>query len=398
MSLADLKSGLATVTADSPVVVTIQGGTTYMLVAGDLDTPLGVTPLPPPLVIAYQVTVNVPVGQTLNLRKSASTSAAILETLAHGTTLDVIAPGTPIAGGSYQWLHVCAPDKQVGYVAQQFTTKVVLPSVLGLHSLLDGRSKVEAFIAAGAKLASITIVGDTGYANLMAQSVGTVIYRPWPDVSPTIPDDDASAETYGSAFIDQMFARLDATGDLDLQPDIYIQPVNEPTFKIGSNGFWLGCMKNLTARGRKCAMGAYAVGGPEPADWQTMETALAYCKANNHIVCLHAYSKDGTPAGQLSDPNDLQYYEMRFVRLYGSVPISAQPPLVISEFAGQFKTGQFQGTDALLSVATAYKAATAQYNYLIGINLWTAGAESGEWASSSIDTALTDQRTIALFS
>lgn len=373
--------------------------------ASDLQAALGVkyvppTPPPPPSIPAGQARVTIAV----NVR--ATPAGAIVGGFAAGTIVQTLNDVQPVQkaldGTLYTWEHVQgvpigSKALLTGYVASAFLVAVPPPSKLGLHSLLDGRSKVQAFITAGAKLASITIVGDAGYANLMAQSVSTVIYRPWPDVSPTIPDDDPSAEVYGSAFIDQMFARLDATGDLDLQSDIYIQPTNEPAFKSGSNGFWLGCLKNLTERGRKCAMGAYSVGAPEPADWQTMVPALEYAKANNHIVCLHAYCKDGTPAGQLSDQADQQYFELRFPRLFAAVPVSAQPSLVISEFAGQFKTGQFQGTDALLKVAAAYQAAIAPYQYVLAFNLWTAGAESGEWQASSIDSALADPRIVQLF-
>jgi hypothetical protein len=60
---------------------------------------------------------------------------------------------------------------------------------------------------------------------------------------------------------------------------------------------------------------------------------------------------------------------------------------VISEFAGEFKTGQFQGADNLLKVAAAFQTAIAPYSYLMGFNLWTVGSLGG-WQASSIDSAL----------
>jgi hypothetical protein len=89
----------------------------------------------------------------------------------------------------------------------------------------------------------------------------------------------------------------------------------------------------------------------------------------------------------LSAPDQRQYYELRYKRLYVAVPPSARPPLVISEFQGEYSRGKFQGTDALINLCTAFEAAAASDDYLIGYNVWTVGSAGG-WSDASIDSAL----------
>jgi hypothetical protein len=259
--------------------------------------------------------------------------------------------------------------------------------------LQDGASKALAFAqklaSAGKPLPSATVINDANLATqLAAGNVGHVIYRylTGSGDDPTIPTDATAALAYGQSFTNQRLAL--PAGWNNLRGDnVYVQIANEVKWTPGHAGFWQGVMQALEAQGRKAAICAYAVGQPEPNEWQTLTSTLQYAMAHGHIACLHSYCKDGTPPSQLSGTNDQQFYELRFPTLYAAVPEDARPPLIISEFAGEFKTGKFQGSDALLKVAAAYQAAIAPYPYVLGFDLWTVGTLGG-WQNSSIDSAL----------
>ncbi len=397
-TLADLKLGLSEFTADNPVKVSIAGGSMYDLLTSDLDTPLGVTPKMPPVVftVAYQAKANT----SVNVRQHPTTSALIELTLTPGETVNV-ATDVPQTANGHTWVRVRTASGVIGWCAQEFLDKVIVQPPapvthrLGLHSLLDGRSKVEDFVARGAQLASITVVGDAGYANTMAQAVPYTIYRPAAPLNPLIPDDPMQAEAFGHEFVRTAFAADNELGDVDLQ--VYVLLVNEVKFTPGHGGFWLGYQKELLQMGRKAAIGGYGVGQPEPTEWASLTSALQFAQANGNVVCLHSYCSPTAQPGQLSAPADQPFYELRFPRLYAAVPADARPPLIISEFAGEEKTGRFTGTDNLLSLLIAYLTAIALYVYVVSVNLWTAGAESGEWQPSSIDSALTDSRVVDLY-
>lgn len=426
-AIADLKTILTQAGAADPIAVTLNGQT-LTLTASDLATAIGGNTAPH--VASRATTTN-----RLRLHDSPALAANVLETIEVGGLVAVL--DTPlVAADGLTWANIRAPGNQTGWCAAQYLTPILVtgpaplppppqppaaPSetltgsttmsgpmptqpivqpvvpiarrLVGLHILQDGASKALALAqqlaGAGKPLASATVINDANLATqLAAGRVGYVIYRylTGSGDDPTIPTDSAAALAYGQLFTNQRLALPGGWNNLR-GSNVYVQIANEVKWTPGHAGFWQGVMQALEAQGRKAAICAYAVGQPEPNEWQTLTSTLQYAMAHGHIVCLHAYCRDRTPPGQLSAAGDQQYYELRFPHLYGAVPDNARPPLIISEFAGEFKTGQFQGADALLKVAAAYQNAIAPYPYVIGFNLWTVGSLGG-WQGSSIDGAL----------
>jgi hypothetical protein len=407
MSLDELKGALV-VTSAGQARIALSNGAALQVIANDLAGALGLDVNPN---VRYEAVTNA----ALRLRAFPGATAQIFLMMAVGTHLEVLS--TPaVWDGGLAWAHVRLGDGREGWCAQEYLDKVVVPPPLpsarqsiGLHFLEDAMPQAQALLATGAKLASATVVDNAGLANLLAQTVPYVIFRKWPDNEGlAIPDDATAAEAYGRQWVVQRFNADNQLGDVDL--GVYVQLVNEVPWSPGHGGFWLGVLKELTAMGRKGAIGCYGVGYPEPltamssahpdyaaameaamaeqvAQWTTLIPALRYAKANGHVVCLHAYCKPGTPAGQLSDPNDRQYYELRAVRLYAAVPEDAQPDLIFGECASEFSRGKFQGTNNLIGFARLFGAAVALYKFVKGLDLWTLG-KAGGWEDACIDTAL----------
>ncbi|MHB8625582.1 MAG: SH3 domain-containing protein [Aggregatilineales bacterium] len=417
-TIADLKLVLTQAGAADPIAITLNGQT-LMLNTSDLAAALGANTAPN---VAYRATTT----NRLKLHDSPALTANVLETMAVGELMAVLDTQQVIADG-LAWANVRAPDNQTGWCAVQYLAPilvtgpapspasqpslptdpsapvVVTPSapvqptvptarrLVGLHILQDGASKALSFAqkltAAGKPLPSATVINDANLATqLAAGNVRYVVYRylTGSGDDPSIPTDDASALVYGQVFTNQRLAL--PAGWNNLKGDnIYVQIANEVKWTPGHAGFWQGVMQALEAHGRKAAICAYAVGQPEPNEWQTLTTTLQYAAAHGHIVVLHSYCALNTPIGELS--TDGSDYELRFVRLYNSVPKTARPMLVISEFAHEFTRGKFEGTDALLKITGLYQAAIAPYSYVAGFNLYTAG-KLGGWDTSCIDSAL----------
>ncbi len=333
-----------------------------------------------------------------NVNLRSTPAGIIIRTLPSGTTVtELVTPTVEAAIGSttYDWQAVRLNTNELGWLALQFIATPPAPAQqagVGLHCLEN--ANLSALLASGAKLASATIVDNVGLANqLVANGVPYVLFRRWPDNQDlAIPNDPTQAEAYGHARVRARFAADSQLGAVDLRA--YICEDNEVSWSPGHGAFWLGTLRELTAMGRKGALGCYGIGYPEPAQWATMIPALQFAAANGHIVNLHCYCAQGTPLGQLS--SDTADYELRFVRLYNAVPADARPPLIIGECAHEFSRGLFEGTDQLVKFVELFSAAVSPYPYVKGFNLWTAG-NAGGWDTSCIDSALSDPRVLAFF-
>lgn len=388
MSAIDLiKTELSQATTGN-VLLTIPGQPSVSVPIDDLATALGVTRTPPQPVI-YQAKCNTPMN--LRLHSAPNFDSNVIGSILFNEVVGVLGDA-PVSADNYVWLRVQKGNGLTGYAAQQYLDKIV-PSApapttrrkLGIHCLQDARLAVDAWLASGARPTSATVVNDAGLANELAARGITTIYR-FEDGNQAIsvPTDPVAAQSYGHSIVAERFSRGQYAS---VNRQVYIQIENEDPWSAGHPAFWLGVLTELDARGYKGVIGAYGVGHVEVNEMQAMIPALEYAKTHGHIMALHAYCKDGTPAGQLSAPDQRPYYELRYKRLYAAVPPSARPPLVISEFQGEYSRGKFQGTDALISLCTAFEAAAAGDDYLIGYNVWTVGSAGG-WGDACIDSAL----------
>ena len=362
------------------------------VVVAPVPTP---APTPTPVVTKTPVTVNHRAyvnTSLLHVRAAGSTTAVILGSLMQNTMVDVYSD-LPIVDALYTWAHVKSGALE-GWCAQQFLTTGTPPVAAtvtpvatvaakpkrktGLHVFEDGNAAIA--FAAAHPVQSVTILNALKMTSQFP-TVPYVLYRVWPDqFSP--PSDPTQASAYGTKLATDRWPSF-AGAD----PRAYIEITNEGGWNTGSNEFWLAVMQFFEAHGRKVALGVYSVGNPEPDQWAQMAPALRHAKANGHIVALHAYCGPDTPPGQLTGVNS-QYFELRAARLYAAVPADCRPPLVFSEFQGEYSRGKFQGTDALISLCTAFEAATASWDFLVAYNLWSVGTEGGTWADASIDDAL----------
>lgn len=384
----------------------------------DLATALGVT-LP---TVAYQAYVAV---HNLHVRATAGVTGTLLRDITFGTQVSVLST-PPQAQDNFNWVQIRTAEGNGGYCAFEYLSKTVpaAPSATavapttansnvtssntssvaavstvggrhksGLHVLQDGVSAALNFAAAvkqtGGIVPSMTILNDQNIATQLANGlVQRVVFRYVPDGTTetvNLPSDEAGAIAVGRQWVAGKFSWGGWTG---LKGDnIYVQVVNEIPYGRMHYAYWLGVMQELEARGHKAAIGGYAVGNPEPEQWATLTPALRYAAQHGHIAVLHAYCAPNTTPGQLSAANLQQYYEMRFLRFYAAVSADARPPLILSEFGGEFTRGKFQGTGALQSLCAAFETAAASADYLVGYNLWTVGSVGG-WGDASIDSAL----------
>jgi len=390
-AIDDLKRALLTSTPLYNTVIATQYQP-VTVTADALRQALGV-PTPTPTDTAYTT-------DSLNVRATPSTSATILTTLAKGQPVQ-LTDVTPFFDGVYQWQFIVINTGHEGWAADKYLTRTppappapTPPPVpppkptpskhrAGLNVLIDGVSAAQRYLAAFIP-PSLTVINSIPFANQAAAAgVRYVIARSTvTSDNIDIPNDGpAEAIAAGVAAANRKLAEF-----VGLSKSVYIQIANEPTWNPGNTGFWLGVMQALEAAGYRAAIGAYSVGTPEPAQWVQMTEALTYARSRGHIVVLHEYGKPGDAAGTLSPPSDRQYYEMRSAALYNAVPLAAQPPLVIGEFAGEF-TGQFDGPDALISVISQFEPLIAPYDYLVGYNLWVLGTNGG-WNADNIESAI----------
>jgi hypothetical protein len=396
-TIADLDLALQNAPDGSTTDIDIDGQH-LVITRVDLAAALGVNL---PLVIAYNAIANPQNNNTLNFRAKPSLSGIILKTLQKGTILGVLDNGATEFADTYAWLHCIAPDASVGYVAQTLTVRqVVMPPTpvvhhFGLSIFFDGRSHVQSFIAAGARLRCAVVISDAGYANDLAQTVQYIIYRHTPDTMPTIPADDTQAEATARQFVRDQFAKDNDLGAV--ADNVHIQIANEVKFVPGIGAWWLGVAKELTAMGRKAALFAFAVGQPEIAQWQAMTPALTFAKANGCLAVLHCYASPNSQPGQLSPEAERKFWEFRCLDLYASVPESAHPTLIVGELARETTRGKFEGTDNLLSFNVAFDTVLSQQSWFGGDCWWGIGSGGGQWTDADISPALTDPRTIALY-
>lgn len=407
-SIEDIRRALISVNPASFSDVLIGENIRLTVRTADLATALGVT-LPIVVYIGY-VTVH-----NLHLRTTPTVSGTLLHDLPFGTAVSVLST-PPQMQDNLNWLQVRLADGTQGFCAGDYLSRTApaapvnppaaspsTPAVIsaasgkhkaGLHVLQDGVSALLNFATAakqaGGVIPSATIINDQMMATHLANGlIGRVIFRYTPDGATetvTLPADEAGAIAAGRQWVAAKFAWPGWAG---LRGDnIYVQVVNEIPYGPMHYAYWLGVMQELEARGHKAAIGGYAVGGPEPDQWAILVPALRYAAQHGHIVVLHAYCAPNTAPGLLSANGNSEYYETRFLRLYSAVPADCRPPLILSEFGGEFSRGKFQGTDALLSLCAAFETAVSAADYLISYNLWTMGSIGG-WGDASIDNALT---------
>jgi len=384
-----LKQTLSTA-PDGNITITV-GTVTDVVTVADLALALGVRHVPPPPTVLYQGWVGTNATGGLHVRAVAGTSGAILGTLAIGTPVNVFSDTPKVANG-YTWLHIGISGLD-GWSAEQFITKTnpnppppkPAGNRIGLHVLEDGIVDAQTFIDATNPPCMAYINAIDAANKAVASGVPWVVFRsvPGPDGDRvSIPEDDpALSYNTGRQTVQSRWGQFS-----NLDKRVKIQITNEPAWNPGHDAFWRGVMDELEARGYCAAIGAYSVGTPEPVQFSKMVPSLTQAKSNGHCVVLHSYCAPNTPAGQMSPTALQQLYEVRFIRLYAAVPVEARPPLIMSEFAGEFSRGKFQGTDNLLKLCGLYETAISAYDYFVGFCLWTCGV--GNWADASINSAL----------
>jgi hypothetical protein len=410
-SLDDVRHALAGADPAGLTDIVLGQSTKLTVHTADLATVLGVTLL----MVAYQAYVTV---RNLHIRATPGTSGALLRDIPFSTQVAVLSTPAQTQDG-FTWVQIRLADGSLGYCASGFLSKTVPTAPInpvatastvssvstpvtvapsgrhktGLHVLQDGVSAVLNFATAikqaGGIIPSVTVLNDQNIATQLANGlVQRVVFRYVPDGTTetvNLPVDEAGAIAVGRQWVAGKFSWGGWAG---LKGDnIYVQVVNEIPYGPMHYAYWLGVMQELEARGHKAAIGGYAVGNPEPDQWATLAPALRYAAQHGHIAVLHAYCAPDTTPGQLSATNLQQYYELRFLRFYAAAPADARPPLVLSEFGGEFTRGKFQGTGALQSLCAAFEAAVTSADYLVGYNLWTLGSAGG-WSDASIDSAL----------
>jgi hypothetical protein len=374
------------------ITLTLPGAVTMILAASDLDAALGVH-IAKVLYVAHTSTA-------VNLRDKATVAGHLMRTMPPNTPLDVYTPANAaIPADGHLWVYArtwdgafgwCAADYLVDGAGKPIIAPVIVvpppvtpaPTVtrhrFGVHFLQDAATAIS--WVGTHKIAAATVVDNHGLANtLIADGVPYVLARvcgiPNGDAF-RVPDDSAAAAAYGTQLFNDRFGAfmyLDVRG--------YIQLLCEGLWTPGHNAFWLAAMQAAEDKGRKLAICGYAVGGPEPEQWATMIPALQHAKAHGHIVALHEYTAQNTPAGQLSAANLEQYYELRFVRFYDAVPADARPPLVISEF-GNWDAVENGATNEI-ALCKLFEAAIKDRPEVVGYCYWTAGGAGG-WGKSDI--------------
>lgn len=392
-----LKQKLGTMPGTATVRVLDNLGGDALIVdmsAGELLAGLGVVVAPPATVITRRIPLGAAHSTADEMNVRDAPAGRVVTMLPNGTNVTVL--GTPLvsaalAGKLHTWAHITHHSGD-GWCDEALLAahSAVVPPVrtvhhrFGLHVLQDGRGTADAFLASlpAGSIPTATIVNDPGAANDFAERGIKTIYR-WEDGGEglNVPDNGDAAEAYGHQLLHDRLG----SGHYNVDRRCYIQIENEVTWSPGHGRFWLGLLAEADAQGYKAVIGAYAVGQPEPNEWATMADALHYAAAHGHVVAMHVYSARGTPPGELSA--DVTDYETRFMRLYAAVPDNARPPLIVSEFQGEFARGAFQGAAALISLCEKFEAATASADYLLGYNIWTVG-KAGNWEDACIDSAL----------
>ena len=387
------------------ITLTLPGAVTMIVAASDLDAALGVH--------IAKVLYSAQTATAVNLRDKPTTTGKILRTMAVNTAVDVYTPiSAAVAADTYFWLYVRTSDGAFGWCAAEYLIDSAGKALnLTLNPPLSGGEGLPGTSQGGAVTAvsghrfglhflqnadqaiawvgkhlipSATVINRPDFANtLVADGVRYVLYRSVGgadgDAFP-VPSDSAGSAAYGHALFESQWQNFEG-----LDPRVYIQLLNESPFGAGHNAFWMAAMAAAEAHGRRLAIGGYAVGGPEPADWLTLIPALQHAQAHGHVVCLHEYTAQITPYGQLSATNLEQYYELRFERFYNAVPEDARPPLVIGEF-GNFNAVD-TGSPDVLNLCKLFEAVIAPYDYVKGYNYWTAG-DAGGWGKSDMTAAL----------
>jgi hypothetical protein len=320
-----------------------------------------------------------------NLRPTPSLALSPLTVIPKGSEVEVI-PLASIDSNGYTWQAIAYGDK-AGWVVKSFLANSKPNETLagyGLHILQGGSAGevlniAKRLAAINKPLKCVTVVNDKELANNLAPYVQYVIFRSVE--GPGDPDNFKPNES-GLDWARNQFTKHDL---FDLDRRVYLQLANEPRWTPNDNQIWIDAMQYANLVNRRLAILSYAVGNPEPDQWIKLASALAFAKQSGHIVNLHVYSAAGTPAGSLSAPNLLPYYEGRFIKFYESVPEASRPVLVLSEAACEFTAGEFQGVDNCVSWAKALYEYIKKYDYVAGMCLWTVGQG---WPKSSIDSAL----------
>lgn len=388
-TLADLREMLGKANSNAQATVSVPGLTAVSVAASDL---YGVLPAPA-LQTKY---VNTP-GSTLNVRATPSTSAAILAQLAHGTKITV---SRTVQDATRTWAAM-TDGKVGGWVAAEYlsdtpTLTQPLKAGYGLH-LFPGPATDEVVgLAAqlkneGNPLAVLVIVNEANAVDRVIDNVRFVVYRdvPKPD-NPDNPTDEQYAGGDGARWAAALMPRY-----AGISKRAYLQLMNEGNWHPNAGAFWLKAMQYADLIGRKLAIFAYSIGNPNDEGgttaeqkWQALLPALAYARANGHVVAMHAYSKRGTPAGQMTEKSDRHNYEGRFIRLWNSVPESARPILLFTEVASEFARGAYQGDDPCVAYAESHLRYVSPYPYVGGDALWTVNGTGNGWDDANINPAL----------
>lgn len=381
------------------ITLNLPGALTMVLAASDLDAALGVH-ISKVLYIAHTFT-------SVNLRDKPTVLGALLRTMPINTPLSVYTPiASAVLADNHHWVYVRTNDGALGWCAADYLVddsgKVLIASPppiagnppkkhrIGLHVLSDGVAAASQFVS-DAHPPSVTVVDALDFANwCVTKGVQYVIYRSVQTANGDdvhIPEDDpATSYAAGRQVVVDRWARF-----AGLRKDVFIQITNEQGWNPGHNAFWLGVMAECESRGYRAAIGCYGVGYPEPAQWVELTEALTHAKQHGHIVVLHAYGAPDAHPGQMSPIGEQPYFDERFPRFYAAVQPEARPPLVIAEYEGEFSRGKFQGTENLIHLVGLYEAANAALEWLVSVNLWTAGHNGdgpGNWIDACIDSAL----------
>lgn len=221
---------------------------------------------------------------------------------------------------------------------------------MGLHIHLPNDLEPVRQLARAGKLAGLTIINDTGFANEMVGLVPYVVLRM---VSSDHDNPTQDYQHYGA------------------DPRVIVQCGNEANV-LHDTDHWLKQMHDADADGRKVIIFNDSVGATEDAAWLERRPALEYARDHQHFIGLHAYG-DVTKGGKIycpmTDMSGWRWFGGRWQHLFGLMP-DVQPNLILSECgAGGFQRNCGDAETWLKDVQTMNNIARI-YPFLKSFNWW----------------------------
>ena len=422
--LNDLKDALAIASASSVAEITVNNNK-FQLSCNELSNALGNVPL----TIRYVST------DKLNVRKEAKLQPLnIIGSL--GFNDKVTFTNMPaVVADNIEWHEIFFSNGK-GWIADKYTATTVgnpptknspVINKYGFNILIGSNDEyqeifdmAQRLFNAGKPLASVVVLNNVFWANRFSEVVPIVVARFYIDSGsnsdkyPDYNNDYNSAFNAGYQWVTihrDMFIGLKKSNYLlignnhdllsiynKVEHAIYLQVVNEPTYREFDYAMFYGMAKAYEAIGFKGVLFNDSVGRPEPEQMlqrsrQTVEgkAFFQWMLDSGHLYGLHLYGRYDAQAmrdideGDWSDVLNKTYYGGRFMELFD--PLAVKPNVIITE-SGEFRA-QFLGNDRFVKEMQDFNNDLAKVDYILAFNEWCLNDNNDAmWKRSRANSAL----------